>query len=251
MAASMARLRATTASAPIVDPLPITSSQPYPGSRCTGREPIAWFLFSGYRAARLVARGQTSRDRESGAILGRPCGCGRIHLPGRPDRGQRRHPVLVLRLCPAHLPGVRAPPGPRLAAGPGPAGRRASTAGSAAARPCPRVRRRSRRQHAGVPLAPHRRAPRSVPCRSRGRPIGRGRETPPGRRCRHRDSMRRRRGGPLGNDRALVRARTGGRSSTDLRPALTTSPVAAATSRAKAVTWGPSAGAATPRVRKA
>ena len=106
---------------------------------------------------------------------------------------------VAIRSCSPPVPSspcVRAPPGPRLAAGPGPAGRRASTAGSAAAWPRPRARRRSRRQRAGVPLAPHRCAPRSVPCRSRGRPTGRGRETPPDRRCRHRDNMRRRQGRP-------------------------------------------------------
>ena len=47
-----------------------------------------------------------------------------VHLAGRPDRGHRGHPVPVLGLRPAHLPGVPAPPGAGLAAGPGPVDRR-------------------------------------------------------------------------------------------------------------------------------
>ena len=44
-----------------------------------------------------------------------------LHLPGGPHGGHRGRPVPVLGLCPAHLPGVAAPPGAGLAAGPGPA----------------------------------------------------------------------------------------------------------------------------------
>lgn len=51
------------------------------------------------------------------------------------------------------------------------------------------------------------------------------------------------RGGPLGYDRALVRADRREKFHR-LAAARTTSPVAAATSRARAVTWGPSAGLA-------
>ena len=68
-----------------------------------------------------------------------------LHLPGRPDRGHRGHPVPVLGLRPAHLPGVPPPPGAGLAAGPGPARspsrRRCSRCGS----PSPPATRRSTR----------------------------------------------------------------------------------------------------------
>ena len=69
----------------------------------------------------------------------------RLHLPGRPHRGDRGHPLLHVGDRPADLPRVPPPPGPGLAAGPRPLRGRRQRAVLACGSRSPRATRSSTR----------------------------------------------------------------------------------------------------------
>ena len=79
--------------------------------------PFAWTDAQGHGLVRHRGRDAAALAPDALA-LHHHLGADRLHLPGRPHRGHRGHPVLHVGHRPADLPGLPPPPGRRLAAGP-------------------------------------------------------------------------------------------------------------------------------------